>query len=135
MLYKYFIIFNPPAVRAATFGSWRMLTLGVEYEDTWALTPDRKRGLSKSAEEDPGPAEEAGDDPGEPTWRAVHRATEQKYDTVLHLDGVTRAAARDGVRRALWRHDTLNESPLIHRSDRLLKTHTPAAKDEGLCRI
>lgn len=125
MLYNYFIIFNPPAVRAATFGSWRMLTQGVEYEDTWAPTPDRKRDLSKAVEEDPDPAEEAGDGAGEPTWSAVHGATEQKYDTVLHLDGVTRAAARDGVRRAVWRHDTLNESPLIHRSDRLLKPSKP----------
>ncbi|XP_013878045.1 voltage-dependent N-type calcium channel subunit alpha-1B [Austrofundulus limnaeus] len=102
------------AVRAATFGSWRMLTQGAEYEDAWAPSPDRKRGLSKPLdEENPDPAEGGPDEPHEPCWRADHGVPEQKYDTVLQLDGVSRAAARDGVRRVVWKHDTLNGSPLV----------------------
>lgn len=112
-----------PAVRAVTFGSWRMLTQGAEYEDTWAPSHDAKRGLSKAPdEEDPDPAEDGPDHPQEPRWSAVHGVPQQKYDAVLQLDGVSGAAGRDGVRRAVWRHDTLNQSPLTHRSDRLLKS-------------
>ncbi|XP_037835455.1 voltage-dependent N-type calcium channel subunit alpha-1B [Kryptolebias marmoratus] len=101
-----------------------MLTLGPEYEDTWAPSPDRKRGHSKPVEEDPagssaGETEEYGPvEPREQSWRAVRGETEQGYDAVLHLDGVTRAAARDGVRWAVWKHDTLNESPLTRRMAR-----------------
>lgn len=107
--------FHPTAVRAATLGSWRMLTLGAEYEDTWAPSPDRTRRPSQQAEEEEaGPAEGAdtcAGDPEEPSWRAVDSDTEQRYDTVLHLDGLSRAGRRDGVRQLVRKHDTLNSTP------------------------
>nr|XP_054600899.1 voltage-dependent N-type calcium channel subunit alpha-1B isoform X1 [Nothobranchius furzeri] len=108
------------AVRSAAFGSWRMLTLGADYEDTWAPSFDRKSGGLKPAKEDPELSEETDGYTGEllePTWRAVQEDT-VNYDTVLLLDGGPRAAARDGVRRAVWKHETLNNSPLSHRMAR-----------------
>ncbi|KAM6902920.1 putative voltage-dependent N-type calcium channel subunit alpha-1B [Xenentodon cancila] len=109
------------AVRAATFGSWRMLTLGAEYEDTWAMSPDRKQGPSKQAKEDSGDAEEievCAEESEEPSWRAVQEEAGHKYDTVLHLVGVRRAGPQDGVRQAIWKHDMLNNNPLIWRMAR-----------------
>ncbi|MEQ2224018.1 hypothetical protein ILYODFUR_003073 [Ilyodon furcidens] len=109
------------AVRAATFGSWRMLTLGAECEHTWVQSPDRRRGTLKRVEEDSTPSEETDactEKSMEPSWRVVHEDTGQECDTVLTLDGVSRPATRDGVRRAVWKHDTLNDSPLTQRMAR-----------------
>lgn len=111
-------VFLPPAVRAATFGSWRMLTLGAEYEDTWVQSPNRRRGASKRVVQDPNPAEETEacyEESLEPSWRAVHEESGREGDTVLTLDGVSRASTRDGVIRAVWKHDVLNNSPLTQR--------------------
>jgi len=95
-----------------------MLTLGSEYEDTWAPSPDQRRGPSKRVEQDPGPDEEIDvGDPEDPSWKAVQGTIEQKYDTVLQLDGVRRTGTRDGVRQAVWKHDTLNNNPLSRRCD------------------
>ncbi|KAM4528428.1 voltage-dependent N-type calcium channel subunit alpha-1B isoform 3-T3 [Odontesthes bonariensis] len=109
------------AVRSATFGSWRMLTLGSEYEDTWAPSPDQRRGPSKRAGQDAGPDQETRasvGEPEDPSWKAVQENIQQKYDTVMHLDGGRRSAARDGVRQAVWKHDTLNSNPLSRRMAR-----------------
>lgn len=91
-----------------------MLTLGAEYEDTWAPSTDRSRRPGQRAEEESGPVEGAdtcAGDPEEPPWRAVDTDPVQKYDTVLHLDGLSRAGRRDGVRQIVRKHDTLNNTP------------------------
>ncbi|XP_054875100.1 voltage-dependent N-type calcium channel subunit alpha-1B isoform X5 [Amphiprion ocellaris] len=101
------------AVRSATFGSWRMLTLGAEYEDTWARSPDRRPRTVKRIEEEPRPVEEeetTAGEPEEPSWRTAGADTGLKYDTVLHLDGVSRAWRRDGIRQAVRNHDSLNNT-------------------------
>lgn len=107
-------IFHPPAVRAATLGSWRMLTLGAEYEDTWrAPSPDKSRGPDQRVEEESGPVEEAdsgAEDTEEPSWGAGDTNTFQKYDAVLHLGGLSRAGRRDGVRQMVKKHETLNST-------------------------
>lgn len=98
----------PPAVRSATLGSWRMLTLGAEYEDTWsAPSPAKSRGASQRVQEkveaEAGPAEEA--ETGALSWRRGDADALQKYDAVLHLDGRSRAGRRDGVRHLVKKHD------------------------------
>lgn len=88
-----------------------MLTLGAEYEDTWAPSPDKRRRLGQRAEEESGPAEEAdlcSDEPEEPSWRAADARTAQRYDTVLHLDGWSRAGRKDGVRQIVRKHEILS---------------------------
>ncbi|KAF1377276.1 hypothetical protein PFLUV_G00199030 [Perca fluviatilis] len=93
-----------------------MLTLGAEYEDTWAPSPDRRGSPSQQVEEEEeeaGPVEGADTDAGDPegpSWRAGDTNTVHKYDTVLHLDGQSRAGRRDGVRQIFWKHETLNSS-------------------------
>ncbi|CAJ1070821.1 hypothetical protein KUCAC02_009466 [Xyrichtys novacula] len=102
------LVLYSPAVRAATLGSWRMLTLGAEYEDTWAQSPDRGGTPGWRAEDEPPGLGEA-EDPREPSWKAAE--TEQKYDAVLHLDGLSRTGRRDGVRQVVRRHEALNSVP------------------------
>ncbi|XP_041825615.1 voltage-dependent N-type calcium channel subunit alpha-1B [Melanotaenia boesemani] len=109
------------AVRSATFGSWRMLTLGAEYEDTWAPSPDKKRGPKKRAKGEPEHDEQAEACSGEleePSWKTVKESTKQKYDTVLQLDEERKTRMRDGVCHAVWKHETLNSNPLTHRMAR-----------------
>ncbi|XP_061590464.1 voltage-dependent N-type calcium channel subunit alpha-1B [Cololabis saira] len=116
------------AVRAATFGSWRMLTLGSEYEDTWAVSPDRKQGPSKEVKEDSGDAEDPdvyAEELQESSWRAGQEEAGNKYDTVLHLVGERRAGPQDGVGQAIWKHDMLNNSPLIWRMARFTEDLPP----------
>ncbi|XP_051268614.1 voltage-dependent N-type calcium channel subunit alpha-1B isoform X1 [Dicentrarchus labrax] len=108
------------AVRSATLGSWRMLTLGAEYEDTWAPSPDKSR--RPSPEDEPGPVEGSdtgAGDPEEPSWGAVDTGTDtaQKYDAVLHLDGHS-TGRRDGVRHFVKKHETLNNTPWPRRMAR-----------------
>ncbi|XP_056258885.1 voltage-dependent N-type calcium channel subunit alpha-1B isoform X2 [Seriola aureovittata] len=103
------------AVRSATFGSWRKLTLGAEYEDTWAPSTDRRCRPGLREQGEPGPEEETSDtcsgEPEETSWRAADTNTAQRYDTVLHLDGLSRAGSRDGVRQLVKKHETLNNMP------------------------
>ncbi|TNN22892.1 hypothetical protein EYF80_066992 [Liparis tanakae] len=105
-----FILFNPsPAVRAATLGSWRRLSLGAEYEDTWTPSPgQRGRPLEMHVEEEEEEEEEeegaglvgdAGDPEEGPSWRLDTDGVQQKYDSVLRLDGLSRTGRRDGLRR------------------------------------
>ncbi len=111
-------IFHSPAVRAATLGSWRMLTLGAEYEDTWAPSPDKSRRAGQQVEEEPWSAEgsESGaGDTEEPSWKAADTQTVQKYDAVLHLDGLSRAGRSDGLRQIVRRHELLNGTPWSRR--------------------
>lgn len=113
-------LFDPTAVRSATFGSWRMLTLGSEYEDTWAPSPDKKRQPTQQMEGEPGLTEgtdTCSGDQEEPLWKAAHTDTGQKFDTVLHLDGSSRAGRRDGVRHMVKKHQTLNNTLWPRRSD------------------
>lgn len=102
-----------PAVRAATFGSWRMLTLGSEYEDTWALSPNKKHDASKNEpKEMDSCAEEEEEEYQEPEWRA---ADSEKYNVVMHLDGMSREGKGDGVHQAVRRHNLLNSTPWTER--------------------
>ncbi|KAF3702287.1 Voltage-dependent P/Q-type calcium channel subunit alpha-1A Brain calcium channel I [Channa argus] len=95
------------AVRAATFGSWRMLTLGAEYEDTWAPSRDKAARREKRPGEGPLTVEDTvTGEPDELSWTASKDT--QKYDTVLRLNGMSRAARRDGVRQIIRKHETLN---------------------------
>ncbi|XP_035464086.2 voltage-dependent N-type calcium channel subunit alpha-1B isoform X2 [Scophthalmus maximus] len=100
------------AVCSATFASWRLLTLGAGYEDTWAKSPDRKPRTGQRAEEK---GEEAEDqEEGEPSWRSADSNAGHKYDTVVHLDG----GRRGGVHQLVWKHDTLHSIPWPHRMAR-----------------
>ncbi|KAF6722307.1 hypothetical protein FQA47_003436 [Oryzias melastigma] len=101
------------AVRAATFSSWRMLTQGAEYEDTWALSPDRRR--PKRAEAAPEEADICAVTSGEPSWGPAQDDLTHKFDTVLHLDGAKGAGLGGGVQQAVWTHETLNNNPLCRR--------------------
>ncbi|XP_068191515.1 uncharacterized protein [Antennarius striatus] len=101
------------ALRAATLGSWRMLTLGVEYEDTWAPPPDKIR---QAVEGPPGPVEDPGADA--PDREEVTGDARLKYDTVLPLGGLSGARRGDGVRQVVRRHQTLNGTPWPHRMAR-----------------
>ncbi|XP_077944335.1 voltage-dependent N-type calcium channel subunit alpha-1B isoform X7 [Gasterosteus aculeatus] len=104
------------AVRSATLGSWRKLTLGAEYEDTWAPSPDSGDGRGRPPEKRAaagaaGRVEGADASPGGPRaapWREVDTDTAQKYDSVLHLNGLSRAGRRDGVRRIVLKHEALS---------------------------
>ncbi|XP_058473605.1 voltage-dependent N-type calcium channel subunit alpha-1B isoform X10 [Solea solea] len=105
------------AVRAATFTSWRTLTLGAEYEDTWMGTHHGSRRVDNN-EKPELRAEEANICPaetGEPSWRSVDIST---GDKVLHLDGFNKTGGRDGVRQLIWRHETLNSVPWPRRMAR-----------------
>ncbi|CAN9504767.1 unnamed protein product [Ophioblennius macclurei] len=119
------------AVRSATFGSWRMLTLGAEYEDTWAPSPNKRpqqTGRPRLDDEDEEEEEEeeeregeenAGGEGGEgggAEWKAVH--SQQKYEVVLHLDGAGRAGRRDGVRQVIRRHQAHHSNPPTSRMAR-----------------
>ncbi|XP_041666643.1 voltage-dependent N-type calcium channel subunit alpha-1B isoform X2 [Cheilinus undulatus] len=104
------------AVRAATLGSWRMLTLGLEYQETWAPSPDKSRSPGRRVEEEP-PEPEGDDTCTEKTpWKAAN--TEHKYDAVLHLDGLSREGRKDGVRQVVRKHETLNNTPWPQRMAR-----------------
>ncbi|KAM7393230.1 hypothetical protein PAMA_008060 [Pampus argenteus] len=99
------------ALRSATLGSWRMLTLGAEYDETWSRTHDKKRHLGQQVEEE-GETFISTGDPGEPSWTTAGDAgTRHKFDTVLHLDGQSCAGSRDGVCYIVKNHQTLNSIP------------------------
>lgn len=107
--------FHPPAVRAATLGSWRMLTLGPEYEDTWWVpSPDKSRRPGQRVEEEePDPAGETDSgavDTEESSWKACDSSSFQKYDEVLRLDRLSRAERTDGVRQMVKKHEILNNT-------------------------
>ncbi|CAB1448039.1 unnamed protein product [Pleuronectes platessa] len=118
------------AVRSATLGSWRMLTLGAEYEDTWAGSTARvPRGEDPPRQEEPNEPEEPKEpnepeepkepeEPEEPSWTDVEKSTYSKFDSVLHLDGFNTTGRRDGVDQLIWRHETLNSSPWARRMPR-----------------
>ncbi|XP_036972795.1 voltage-dependent N-type calcium channel subunit alpha-1B isoform X3 [Acanthopagrus latus] len=109
------------ALRSATLGSWRMLTLGAEYEDTWVSSSVKSHGSTDKQVEgdDPGPDEETDTGPGDqekPSWSAAD--TVQKYEAVLHLDGLSRPGTRGGVRQIVRKHELLNSTPWSHRMAR-----------------
>ncbi|XP_026195314.1 voltage-dependent N-type calcium channel subunit alpha-1B isoform X3 [Anabas testudineus] len=109
------------AVRAATFGSWRMLTLGTEYEDTWAPSPDKTLRRTQGGKQEPLSVEDKDttiEEPEETSWRSRSSDATHKYDTVLHLDGLSRAGTTDGVRQIIRKHETLNSLPWPHRMAR-----------------
>ncbi len=110
-------MFHSPAVRAATLGSWRMLTLGAEYEDTWAPSPDKSHRPVRQVEDEPWSVEgsDGTEDTEEVSWRASDTHTGHKYDAVLHLDGLSRVGRRDGVRQIIRRHEMLNSTPWSRR--------------------
>ncbi|GLD56702.1 voltage-dependent N-type calcium channel subunit alpha-1B-like protein [Lates japonicus] len=100
-----------------------MLTLGAEYEDTWAPSPDKRRRPGQQDEGESGAAGETDScagEPEEPSWRAADSNTHtgQKYDTVLHLDGLSRMGKSDGVCQIVKKHETLNSMSWPHRMAR-----------------
>lgn len=110
-MWKYFL--PPPAVRSATLGSWRMLTLGAEYEDTWwAPSPAKSRSANQQVqvkvEAEAGPVEEA--ETEALLWRRGDADALQKYDAVLHLGGRSRAGRRDDVRHLVKKHEAQNRT-------------------------
>lgn len=121
----------PPAVRAATFSSWRMLTQGAEYEDTWALSPDRRR--PKRAEAAPEEADICAVTSGEPSWGPAQDDLTHKFDTVLHLDGAKGAGLGGGVQQAVWTHETLNNNPLCRRWGTPTSNTTVTCSEGFLC--
>lgn len=89
-----------------------MLTLGAEYEDTWTVpSTEKKRRTGRAQREEQGPDdEEAWDGGEEPSWRAARPNASQRYDTVLHLDGLSRAGRRDGVNHMVKKHERLHST-------------------------
>ncbi|XP_057674668.1 probable voltage-dependent N-type calcium channel subunit alpha-1B isoform X2 [Corythoichthys intestinalis] len=90
------------ALRSATFSSWRMLTLGAEYEDTWALARDQCRPRQQ-AKEPPGRTHAATVKQEEPSWK--HCETITNYDTVIHLDGAIEVTTREGLCDLVQKHE------------------------------
>lgn len=97
------------AVRTATLGSWRMLTLGAEYEDTW-LVPTSTRSSSsrrrlqveeKVEAEETGPKQEVETEPT--SWT---QGDARKYDAVLLLNGWQSNSG--GVHHMIRRHEEQN---------------------------
>lgn len=80
-----------------------MLTLGAEYEDTWAPARDKRRPLRQQPKESPGRA------PGadvEPSWKHCETTNTTKYDTVvIHLDGASRVGAGEGLCHIVHKHE------------------------------
>ncbi|KAM3599368.1 uncharacterized protein V6R79_004593 [Siganus canaliculatus] len=109
------------AVRVATLGSWRMLTLGAEYEDTWAPPPGKKSSQpAQRGQEEAEPVEGTDTDDGdseEPSWRPADPDSLQKYDAVLHL-GRSSEGKKDGARQLIKKHEILNSTPWPHRMAR-----------------
>lgn len=96
-------------MRTATLGSWRMLTLGAEYEDTW-LVPATARSSStrhrlqvgeKVVTEDTKPKQEVETAPT--TWT---QGDTRKYDAVLLLNGWQSGSG--GVHHMMKRHEEQN---------------------------
>lgn len=107
--------FHPPALRAATLGSWRMLTLGPEYEDTWWVpSPDKSGHTGQQVEEEePEPAGETDSgavDTEESAWKACDSSSFQKYDEALRLDRLSSAERTDGMRQMVKKHEILNNT-------------------------
>lgn len=88
--------------------------MGAEYLDTWAQSPDRRECPEKlvreeeEEEEEPGPSDTG--EQGESSWISADKDPEQKYETVLHLDGMSRREMGDGVREAIKNHDNLKST-------------------------
>lgn len=121
----------PPALRSATLGSWRMLTLGAEYVDSWALSAEQlqrsgqrvevkhddddaaaaaeevQEEKNKTEQEDMCPREVGGQ-----VWRSVDCLTD---DNSFQME-VLESPGEDGVHhhhlhprhQFIWRHETLN---------------------------
>ncbi|KAM7369304.1 hypothetical protein PAMP_013583 [Pampus punctatissimus] len=99
------------ALHSATLRSWRKLTLGTDYNETWSRSHDKKHHPRKQEKDEDEETLISTGDPGEPSWRAVDTDTGHKFDTVLHLDGPSRAGSRDGVCYIVKQHQTLNSIP------------------------
>lgn len=98
-------------MRSTTMGYWRMLTLGAEYVDTWAVSPESSGLPGQQVEKEQGPLEETDTTGADGTEEASCGAsTLHKYDTVLHLDEVEGPERRDGVRHITMKHETLNST-------------------------
>ncbi|XP_057674673.1 probable voltage-dependent N-type calcium channel subunit alpha-1B isoform X6 [Corythoichthys intestinalis] len=79
-----------------------MLTLGAEYEDTWALARDQCRPRQQ-AKEPPGRTHAATVKQEEPSWK--HCETITNYDTVIHLDGAIEVTTREGLCDLVQKHE------------------------------
>lgn len=97
----------PLAVRMATLGSWRMLTLGAEYEDTW-LVPARKGHLQEEGKVETKETMSKQEVEKEPTSWAPGDA--RKYDAVLLLNGrrSSSCSSSGGVHHMIRRHEEQN---------------------------
>lgn len=104
------------AVRAATLGSWRMLTLGAEYKDKrWGSSPEDNHHLKQRSEEE---EEElatmeqtdthSGDTKKVHTWKECHFSSVENYDAFLCLQGLSRVGERNGVLQMVKKHGHLN---------------------------
>ncbi|XP_024917791.1 voltage-dependent N-type calcium channel subunit alpha-1B-like isoform X6 [Cynoglossus semilaevis] len=120
------------ALRSATLGSWRMLTLGAEYVDSWALSAEQLQRSGQRVEvkhdddADAAAAEEVQEEKnkteqedmcprevGGQVWRSVDCLTD---DNSFQME-VLGSPGEDGVHHLhhlhhrhqfIWRHETLN---------------------------
>ncbi|KAM8872032.1 uncharacterized protein ACB058_004120 [Synchiropus picturatus] len=85
------------AIRSATFGSWRQLTMGAEYQDNWAPSPHRRPSPRCRIQE---PVKDKEEEKGEePTATAIE---EQKNK---------RTRRSNGVCQIVTKHEDLNSVP------------------------
>ncbi|CAL9683538.1 unnamed protein product [Knipowitschia caucasica] len=88
------------AVRSTTFGSWRMLTLGAEYEDTWASAPVCK------PRPQPRPLLEE---------EAEEEEEEEKKEEGLSWQPAPPSSLCGGVESIVQRHEDAHSSEWTHR--------------------
>lgn len=96
-------------MRSATFGSWRMLTLGAEYS-SWAQSPESLRQRQAVISEN---AEEMDSIDIDPSWREqqMNGGLTQQYDAVLQLDERAASGGSCGKRNIIRTHAALNCTP------------------------
>jgi hypothetical protein len=101
----YFILLTPQAMRSATFGSWRMLTLGTEYS-SWAQSPESLRQRQAVISEN---AEETDSINIDSSWQQMD--VPQQYDAILHLDERAASGGSRGNHNIIRTHEALNSTP------------------------
>ncbi|XP_052381584.1 voltage-dependent N-type calcium channel subunit alpha-1B-like isoform X1 [Oncorhynchus keta] len=93
------------AMRSATFGSWRMLTLGTEYS-SWAQSPESLRQRQAVISEN---AEETDSIDIDSSWQQMD--VPQQYDAILHLDERAASGGSRGNHNIIRTHEALNSTP------------------------
>lgn len=70
-------------------------------------------GDEEEAEEEP--SDPCGGDQRESSWISADKDAAQRYETVLHLDGMMGREMGDGVQQVMRKHDNLNSTSMSRR--------------------